>query len=99
MKTAVVNALSADPVRQVYITLLNQTSQRGEQAVTHDTEEGLESHIPEILHLFHEAHLLCVCVCMCVRVRVWHLQQVSMERPAQQKLYQCDSSTHLHFLS
>ncbi len=66
MKTAVVNALSADPVRQVYITLLNQTSQRGEQAVTHDTEEALESHIPEILHLFHEAHLLCVCACVCV---------------------------------
>ncbi len=64
MKTSVVNALSADPVRQVYITLLNQTSQRGEQAVTHDREEGLEIHIPEMLHLFHEAHLLFVCVCV-----------------------------------
>lgn len=41
--------------------------------VTHDSEK---SHIPEIFHLFHEAHLL------------WAgLQQVSTVRPAQQKLY------------
>lgn len=81
MKTALVNhALSADPVKQVDVTRLNQTSQRGKQAVSHDREEGLETHIPEMLHLFHQAHLL------------WAgLQQVSMERPAQQKLYQCDS--------
>ncbi len=83
MKTALVNqALSADPVKQVNVTRLNQTSQRGNHPVTHDREEVLESHIPEMFHLFHEAHLL------------WEgLQQVSMERPAQQKLYQCDSST------
>lgn len=76
MKTAPVNhALSADPVKQVNITRLNQISERGTQAVTHDREEGLQRRIPEVFHLLHDAHLL------------WEeLQQVSVKTPTQQKL-------------
>lgn len=50
MKTAPVNhALSADPVKQVNVTRLNQTSPRGKQPVTRDREEGLHRRIPEML--------------------------------------------------
>lgn len=86
--TQVNHALSADQDKQVNVTQLDQTSLTVKQPVTHDSEKGRESHIPEILHLFHEAYLL------------WEgLQQVSTERPAQQKLYRCDSLSHLHHTS